>query len=112
MSFLGNFCDFRVRKRVWVTFVIAVVGLLLGSCDDSPEFERERALIEKAEEKTSRVQEEMLAARQKTTLCIGIAVAGIVTALVIGAAIGSKARKDAKQKGKEASFIDNKRESR
>ena len=90
---------FQYPKRLLPLAAILVFStLLIIACNHSPpnhyesEFYRE---LQSAREKTETAQKEVLHSKQQTAYISGIAVAGSVIALVVGAALGSKARRDA-----------------
>ena len=80
--------------------IIAAAGLLLGGCNPAPEsrfdtqaFEAERARREQVEARLT--EEETSTSLWKTAALLALGAIGI--ALIVGAMLGSDARKDADQ---------------
>ena len=105
---------FFVRGRVSgrnlglvILIVVGIVSLLAYSCkDSSPVVDRERMLREKAEQEYRKAHEEMVATKQRMGVLLGAGIAGSAVALIVGTALGSKARRDAKKPREEVNPID------
>jgi len=70
--------------------------------------ERERALRDRAEAEAAASQREKTEAKMEAAFAMGLAISGAVFALAIGAALGSKARRDSHALAKEDNDIDEK----
>jgi len=114
--------------RLWNTLrqpvslgILLVVSLMIVSVScgnrDQSQAEREKALRERVEEQSKRVEEakhesqrvqqEVIRAKQEKGLWIGLGLAGVIISLVIGTAMGSKARRDAKNQRRHSEKEDN-----
>ena len=82
--------------------------MLLFSCQPEPSLEKERALRNKAEEEAVAAQREKTEARMEAAYAKGLAVSGAVVALIMGTALGSRARKDSYSPMKEVNDSDEK----
>ena len=83
-----------------ITMIVAAAGLLLGGCEPAPEpridtqaIDAERARREQAEARLN--EEETSATRWRTAALLALGAVGV--ALIVGAMLGSDARKDADQ---------------
>lgn len=78
-----------MKRRAILAFVTLL--MFLGGCGPNDQRERELAV---AQERARLVEE---ASKERTRSMFALLVTGVLAALGIGAALGSKARKDAKQ---------------
>ncbi len=95
-----------VSLGILLVLSLMIVSVSCGNQDQS-NAEREKALrerveeqskrVEEAKQESQRVQEEVIRVRQEKSLLIGLGIAGVVIALVIGTAMGSKGRRDAQK---------------
>jgi len=112
-EFRGFSSDFRdsLSCSVGILFVFSLV-ILSVSCGsrEQSQVEQEKALRQRVEEQAKQVEEDLIKARevsqrayeeavrakQERSLMIGLGIACGVIALVVGTAMGSKARRDAR----------------
>ena len=106
MAISMNSRAIRRKPMLFVLVLAGLVGLFICSCDDSSQADRERTLREKVEQEFTKTQEEIVATRQLMGIALGVGIAGSAVALIIGTALGSRARRDAKKRQKEVSVID------
>lgn len=92
-------------KRLFIILIsFSICIFLLNSCRDNNEqkikelqhqIQVEKQMKDKAQQAKEIVQQHVAQAESNFNLLIGISIALMVLALIIGVAIGSKARKDA-----------------